>query len=164
MLIKGKILMLSQLESLIFSVGQKKASQLCIHVHLCVPFVSLYFTPAFPVTIERNLVTSYLLNAKQIFPAPKTMKRAGIIWNGEVTYCRVAAAKWKCQARNRSPLFICRGDLLQSKQNNTQQTSHYFHLISLLCVQQFVHSSESTDGQRYNGESGLQVMSIVEDL
>lgn len=55
-------------------------------------------------------------------PSPETTKRAGVNWNEWATQCKLAWAKWKCQACHGSLLSVCRRARLtgEPEQNNTQ--------------------------------------------
>lgn len=57
-----------------------------------------------------------------LHPASETMQRPAVNWNEWVTQCKLAGAKWKCQVRHGSLLFVCRRPRLtgEPKQNNAQ--------------------------------------------
>lgn len=56
---------------------------------------------------------------------PGATQRAGVDWNEWVSQCELAWAKWKCQARHRSPLSACSGSCLagEHKQNDAKSVT-----------------------------------------
>lgn len=99
----------------------------CVHpTDPSVPVPAETSAPHAPPHTRRMQSRSIRLPANSLPPsqsqAPETTQRAGVNWNEWAAHRELAQAKWKCQARHRSLLSVCRGPRLtgEPKQNNTQ--------------------------------------------
>jgi len=94
-------------DSFYFPTRKKNMVKLCIHLCVCSVFTHL----GFPRPHRDELCMCHLIPAEcQVdLSCSRDNIKAGINLNGWATHHRVATAKWKRQACNRSLLFICRG-------------------------------------------------------